>query len=1015
MITTLSALLGEDKRSIHGRVVDSKTGDGLIGANVVVLGTSIGTATDLNGGFILENIPMGIIELKATYIGYKPHTASNIEISGFDIPPIEIRLNSDVVHIEGVNVRANRVAGGQVESITKKQNAIEVQDNISSAQISKSGDSNVADAMRRVSSVTIMDDKFLIVRGLGDRYSSAQLNSVGMPSPEPEKRAIPLDIFSTAMIKSIDVAKSYRPDLPGTFGGGNVNIKTKIYPDRTIYRLKTGSSISSNLLPGESFVSNMDGKNDWFGYDRGERVFPSSYNSDIVQMTCCPPEFMENLTDDYYWQYDTTSTVFGTKIDSSYIINQDSLHLRELLWKQTQYPKNGEFAPVYTNKIVTSGLPSSLGVTAGTKIEFNENWEGGFLLDGNFSSKYSHNTESKIRYAAKNTSLEDTTKILIPDDIQLIRNTFKYATNLGINASAGIAFRQIAKVGVRSVYTHSSKDEYNRFKGRSGEIDENGLFINQYYNEKSININTLTANSLFNIGGISNNIELNYTKGRSLLYEPYTIKHQYQLDESVGLYKVYARNAVEPGEIYSSIGQEKSTSFTYDHEASSYLGEFKFGVNTDRKTRQFDRRQLLIRFSDYESEIDPSKLYIADESKAGSQFNQLASVQNGEISEGYIFTEQTSTGKGTKNTDAYNANENIHAYYLMYNHSVWNKKIQISGGVRQENYSMSMAPRHPVTNIRPFYTELLETPQGTVKDTTYIEFSNSQNNLLPSLTINYHISEKAKIRSSISKTIARAQFREYAPYEYQQFFTADVAIGYPFLENTTIHNYDLRWDYFPGGLENISVGVFYKEFDKPIEESIVAAFGRSYYQTWQNAENATLLGLESEFRKSLKFIPARFGFLSINTNVSLSRSEVISPDSSRLYVAREGASSPDVVSIFNRVTDKIRPLQGQSNFVFNFGIYYKTPKGAGINIVYNTFSPRLVALSGDVAGSYWEMPFHSANLVMKKKIGPIDFNFKIKNLLNSNKEFGHYFNGEYYTTKKYEPGRTFSIGVSYSN
>ena len=107
-----------------------------------------------------------------------------------------------------------------------------MQDNISSDQISKTGDSHVADAVRRVTGVTIMNDKFLVVRGLGDRYSSAQMNSVGMPSPEADKRSVPLDLFSTALISGIDVAKSYRADLPGAFGGGNVNIKTKLYPSK---------------------------------------------------------------------------------------------------------------------------------------------------------------------------------------------------------------------------------------------------------------------------------------------------------------------------------------------------------------------------------------------------------------------------------------------------------------------------------------------------------------------------------------------------------------------------------------------------------------------------------------------------------------------------------------------------------------------------------------------------------------------------------------------------------------
>ena len=144
---------------------------------------------------------------------------TNVEIVPRKTLTVNIDLKRDVVSIAGVEVKAEKKSGTDIESLTQKQDALEMQDNISADQISKSGDSHVADAVRRVTGVTIMDDGFLVVRGLGDRYSSAQLNSVGMPSPESDRRSVPLDLFSTALISGIDVAKSYRPDLPGAFGG----------------------------------------------------------------------------------------------------------------------------------------------------------------------------------------------------------------------------------------------------------------------------------------------------------------------------------------------------------------------------------------------------------------------------------------------------------------------------------------------------------------------------------------------------------------------------------------------------------------------------------------------------------------------------------------------------------------------------------------------------------------------------------------------------------------------------
>jgi hypothetical protein len=243
-------------------------------------------------------------------------------------------------------------------------------------------------------------------------------------------------------------------------------------------------------------------------------------------------------------------------------------------------------------------------------------------------------------------------------------------------------------------------------------------------------------------------------------------------------------------------------------------------------------------------------------------------------------------------------------------------------------------------------------------------------------------------------------------------------VGYPFLKNSTLQSYDLRADFNPRGIETMSATLFYKTFENPIEESIVAAFGRSYYQTWQNAIDATIVGTELEIRKNLDFlVPIDYGFLFLNTNLTLSRSEVSAPDSSVLYVVAEGNSAPDLVNIFNRVTDKERPLQGQSNLVFNMAFNYKSRGGYELNLAYNTFSKRLVALSGDIAGSYWEMPFHSLNLVAKKKFGDLVFDLKMKNLLDDKVQIGHIFgNGnDFYPTSEYRPGMSVSFGVTYSN
>ena len=179
---TMSFILSQDTKYLQGKIIDSKTKDPLIGANVIIKGTAQGSATNVDGDFYISDIVQSMVNLQVSYIGYKTKTISDIDLKDGLNSDIVIELDADVISVTEVKVQAERKEGGQAEALAKKQDALELQDNISSDQISKSGDSHVADAVRRVTGVTIMNDKFLVVRGLGDRYSSAQLNSVGMPA-----------------------------------------------------------------------------------------------------------------------------------------------------------------------------------------------------------------------------------------------------------------------------------------------------------------------------------------------------------------------------------------------------------------------------------------------------------------------------------------------------------------------------------------------------------------------------------------------------------------------------------------------------------------------------------------------------------------------------------------------------------------------------------------------------------------------------------------------------------------
>ena len=140
--------------------------------------------------------------------------------------------------------------------------------------ISRVGDSNVAAALRRVPGVTLVQDQFIYVRGLGERYSSNQLNGAGVPSPDLTRNVLPLDIFPAEIIDALSVQKGYSPDLPAAFGGGNIDIRTKAIPEDRVFTAKLNTGWNSES--SDDGVTYSGGSDDKWGTDDGTREIPQA-------------------------------------------------------------------------------------------------------------------------------------------------------------------------------------------------------------------------------------------------------------------------------------------------------------------------------------------------------------------------------------------------------------------------------------------------------------------------------------------------------------------------------------------------------------------------------------------------------------------------------------------------------------------------------------------------------------------------------------------------------------------
>ena len=233
---------------LQGKILDATTGEPLIGAQVVISGTEQGTVTDVDGHYRLQVAP-GTYSIDVQYLGYASKTVTGISVGAGISTFQDVALESEVIQAEGIKVviSAAEERGSVIGALAHQRRATNVINGISTEEISQAPASNAAEAIKRVSSTSIVDGRYVYVRGLGERYSTAQLDGASLPTPEPEKRVLPLDIFPTEMVESLFTVKSYTADLPGDFAGGLVDIQTKDIPEEGFFSLSTGVGFNQNL------------------------------------------------------------------------------------------------------------------------------------------------------------------------------------------------------------------------------------------------------------------------------------------------------------------------------------------------------------------------------------------------------------------------------------------------------------------------------------------------------------------------------------------------------------------------------------------------------------------------------------------------------------------------------------------------------------------------------------------------------------------------------------------------
>ena len=337
-----------------------------------------GTFTMEDGSYRLDATP-GTYKMMASYIGYNPLTVTEVEVADGKDLTLNLTLAPSAMKdiVEEVEVTAKKIENSETYILQLQKKASAVQDGISAAQISKTTDSNAADALQRVTGLSVVDGQNVYVRGLGERYSSTTVNGASVGSPEPNKRVMPMDMFAAGLLDNIVVQKTYTPDKPGDFGGGVVDVTTRDFPGTKVWSLSVGSGMNSNTS-GKDFFYHDGGDWDFLGFDDGTREVPDIIPSDhkIVPKSRFFP--CETESEDFPYTYcDSTIEKFGESF------SQD--------WKV---------------KNRSSVLPRSFSASYGNEVEFRDQ-PLGFL--GSLSYSRGFKTVEKEENNYRDESLSDVT------------------------------------------------------------------------------------------------------------------------------------------------------------------------------------------------------------------------------------------------------------------------------------------------------------------------------------------------------------------------------------------------------------------------------------------------------------------------------------------------------------------------------------------------------------------------------------------------------------------------------
>src|SRR5918994_1990611 len=273
LLSPLVSIEAQDTGRIVGRVVEAEQGNPIAGADLEVVGAGITAITALDGRYALQDVPAGPVSIRVRMLGFAPKVVTGLVAMAGKTIAQDVALAASAVQLAEILVSAAAERGSVNRALDEQRNAPGIVSAVSAEQIRRSPDGDAGQAVQRVSGVSVQDGRYIFVRGLGERYTTTSLNGTRIPSPEPERKVVPLDLFPSALLEGITTSKTFTPDQPGDFSGAQVDLKTREFPAGRVLTLSTSVGLNT-AVTGRQLPRAPRTGTEWLGFAGSERGLP---------------------------------------------------------------------------------------------------------------------------------------------------------------------------------------------------------------------------------------------------------------------------------------------------------------------------------------------------------------------------------------------------------------------------------------------------------------------------------------------------------------------------------------------------------------------------------------------------------------------------------------------------------------------------------------------------------------------------------------------------------------------